>query len=106
MFAAADVVGQQLGFLGRGSLVCNFVALIAVVDGDDVALLGVFDPFLVGIASEAPKGGSGTDGFSFAYLKELFLSAMIRWMKSRETGGMGALLREQLHGLRAQMTTA
>ena len=34
-----------------------------------------------------------TDGFSFAYLKELFLSAMIRWMKTRKEGEMPAILR-------------
>ncbi|HEY8077762.1 MAG TPA: ATP-binding protein [Labilithrix sp.] len=46
-----------------------------------------------------------TDGFSFAYLKELFLSSMIRWMKTREAGGMFAVLHEQQATLRAQMTT-
>jgi ATP-dependent 26S proteasome regulatory subunit len=46
-----------------------------------------------------------TDGFSFAYLKELFLSAMVRWMKSRERGAMFAILEQQLTTLRAQMRT-
>jgi hypothetical protein len=44
-----------------------------------------------------------TDGFSFAYLKELFLSAMIRWMRTRAPGEMGAVLRDQLGTLRQQM---
>jgi len=46
-----------------------------------------------------------TDGFSFAYLKELFLSAMVRWIRTRAPGGMYASLREQLETLRAQMRT-
>jgi hypothetical protein len=46
-----------------------------------------------------------TDGFSFAYLKELFLSAMIRWMKTRESGTMFTQLSAQLHTLREQMRT-
>lgn len=45
----------------------------------------------------------GSEGFSFAYLKELFLSSMLRWMKAREPGAMGAILRAQLATLRAQM---
>lgn len=48
---------------------------------------------------------AGTEDFSFAYLKELFLSAMIRWMKHRETGTMSSLLSSQLTTLRHQMTT-
>jgi hypothetical protein len=44
-----------------------------------------------------------TAGFSFAYLKELFLSAMLRWMKAREPGTMGAVLDGQLATLRSQM---
>jgi hypothetical protein len=47
----------------------------------------------------------GTDGFSFAYLKELFLSSMLRWMKAQERGTMGAILRVQLATLRAQMVS-
>ncbi len=45
----------------------------------------------------------GTDGFSFAYLKELFVSSMFRWMKHREAGAMGTILHEQLRSLRSQM---
>lgn len=47
-----------------------------------------------------------TDGFSFAYLKELFLSSMIRWMKTRHPGGMHDVALTQLRILREQMTTA
>ncbi len=46
-----------------------------------------------------------TDGFSFAYLKELFLSSMIRWIKTREDGAMFQVLQGQLHTLREQMRT-
>jgi AAA+ superfamily predicted ATPase len=46
-----------------------------------------------------------TGGFSFAYLKELFLSSMIRWMKAREVGTMFSVLRGQLQTLREQMRT-
>jgi ATP-dependent 26S proteasome regulatory subunit len=46
-----------------------------------------------------------TDGFSFAYLKELFLSAMIRWMRTREAGAMISVLVAQLGTLREQMQT-
>jgi hypothetical protein len=45
-----------------------------------------------------------THGFSFAYLKELFLSSMIRWMKTRESGTMSRIIHEQLAILRSQMT--
>jgi len=46
-----------------------------------------------------------TDGFSFAYLKELFLSSMVRWMKKREPGSMTGILDGQLATLREQMKT-
>lgn len=46
----------------------------------------------------------GTEGFSFAYLKELFLSSMIRWMKQQKAGSMAAITTEQLKTLREQMT--
>jgi hypothetical protein len=44
-----------------------------------------------------------TDGFSFAYLKELFLSAMIRWMRAKEPGTMFGILEAQLKTLREHM---
>lgn len=47
----------------------------------------------------------GTDGFSFAYIKELFLSSMLRWARTRTPGAMGHTLQRQLQELRAQMTT-
>jgi len=47
-----------------------------------------------------------TEGFSFAYLKELFLSAMMRWIAARQPGGMDALLPAQIDFLREQMRRA
>lgn len=47
-----------------------------------------------------------TDGFSFAYLKELFLAAMMRWIAAPEPGAMGRVLTEQAATLRAQMVSA
>jgi hypothetical protein len=44
-----------------------------------------------------------TDGFSFAYLKELCLSAVLRWMKHRPADGLYPFLLSQLDLLRAQM---
>jgi len=46
-----------------------------------------------------------TDGFSFAYLKELHLSAMMRWIANPKSGTMGAVMLTQTGLLRAQMTT-
>jgi ATPase family associated with various cellular activities (AAA) len=43
-----------------------------------------------------------TEGFSFAYLKELCLSSVLRWMKHR-TGSLFPMLESQLGVLRAQM---
>jgi hypothetical protein len=43
-----------------------------------------------------------TEGFSFAYLKELGLSSVLRWMKHRG-GGLFPVLESQLEVLRAQM---
>ncbi|MFN6560932.1 MAG: AAA family ATPase [Nostoc sp. ChiSLP01] len=46
-----------------------------------------------------------TDGFSFAYLKELFLSSMIRWMVTLETGGMEKIMLSQVAILQEQMSS-
>ncbi len=47
-----------------------------------------------------------TEGFSFAYLKELFLSAMMRWIASPGESSMDAVLIEQVESLRHQMASA
>lgn len=47
-----------------------------------------------------------TNGFSFAYLKELFMSSMVRWMGAREEGAMEKMMLNQVAGLREQMISA
>ncbi len=44
-----------------------------------------------------------TNGFSFAYLKELFLSAMMQWVVEQRPSTMGAILLEQAALLREQI---
>src|SRR5947209_10628384 len=47
-----------------------------------------------------------TDGFSFAYLKELFLSSMMRWLNRSEQLSMDQIMIGQVDGLRHQMISA
>jgi len=47
-----------------------------------------------------------TAGFSFAYLKELFLSSMMRWIATPQAGAMGQLMADQVDILREQMVSA
>jgi AAA+ superfamily predicted ATPase len=54
-------------------------------------------------AKELQALADATDGFSFAYVKELFVSSMVRWMAKREAGAMGRVMSEQLVVLREQM---
>jgi AAA+ superfamily predicted ATPase len=44
-----------------------------------------------------------TEGFSFAYLKELFLSSMMHWMAEMEAGGMEKSVISQVITLQEQM---
>ena len=46
-----------------------------------------------------------TDGFSFAYLKETLVSALMRWINLPQGSGMDAVLVEQCHLLRGQMSS-
>ncbi len=46
----------------------------------------------------------GTEGFSFAYLKEMFISSMVQWM-SAGTSSMDEVMLAQATLLREQMTT-
>ncbi|MDZ8049948.1 MAG: AAA family ATPase [Aulosira sp. ZfuVER01] len=46
-----------------------------------------------------------TNGFSFAYLKELFLSSMIRWMGAMTTTGIEEIMVSQIAVLREQMNS-
>jgi hypothetical protein len=47
-----------------------------------------------------------TEGFSFAYLKELFLSAMMRWIAAPGASAMDAILLDQAEMLQGQMASA
>jgi hypothetical protein len=47
-----------------------------------------------------------TAEFSFAYLKELFVSAMMQWMEGQQPGTMGRIMRERLEMLARQMQSA
>ncbi len=47
-----------------------------------------------------------TDGFSFSYLKELFLSSMMRWISAPGVAAMDSVLVEQVGALRDQMASA
>ena len=51
----------------------------------------------------AQKVVSETEGFSFAYLKELFVAAMVQWMSSGGNGSMDDVIIAQTELLRAQM---
>jgi AAA+ superfamily predicted ATPase len=44
-----------------------------------------------------------TEGFSFAYLKELFVTAMVQWMSSGGNGSMDDVIIAQVELLRSQM---
>jgi ATPase family associated with various cellular activities (AAA) len=46
-----------------------------------------------------------TEGFSYAYMKELFLSAMMQWMSSRRTTAIDKVIIERAALLRQQMST-
>ena len=46
-----------------------------------------------------------TSGFSFAYLKELFLSSMMRWVGYAEQGSMEQAMIGQVETLREQMVS-
>lgn len=47
-----------------------------------------------------------TEGFSFAYLKELFLSSKMRWIANPQQGTMGEAINTQVSKLREQMEGA
>jgi hypothetical protein len=44
-----------------------------------------------------------TEGFSFAYLKEIFLSSKMRWIAHPQQGTMEQVMGEQVEKLREQM---
>jgi AAA+ superfamily predicted ATPase len=49
------------------------------------------------------KTVEATEGFSFAYLKELFLSSMMQWIAERGSGRMDAIMLNRATVLREQM---
>ena len=53
-----------------------------------------------------PKLVETTDGFSFAYLKELFLSSMMQWIAEGGKGRMDAVMLNRAAVLREQMNSA
>ncbi|MDX6711062.1 MAG: hypothetical protein QOH96_2078, partial [Blastocatellia bacterium] len=46
-----------------------------------------------------------TSSFSFAYLKELFVSATVQWVSSSERTDMAAILKSRVAGLCEEMVT-
>ena len=52
-----------------------------------------------------PLAADRTEGFSFAYLKELFLSSLMAWVAAPEPNGIDAILLDQVESLREQMKT-
>ena len=48
---------------------------------------------------------SGTEGFSFAYLKELVVASMVQWLSCGATGAMDDVMLAQAELLRSQMNT-
>jgi ATP-dependent 26S proteasome regulatory subunit len=55
---------------------------------------------------EVDKISEVTEGFSFAYLKELFLSSKMRWIANPQQGTMAQVMTEQVDKLREQMASA
>jgi len=66
----------------------------------------MFDPEMKMDEANFAEFAEATDGFSFAYLKELCVSATMKWMQARKAGSMDAVLRDQIALLRSQMKSA
>lgn len=64
---------------------------------------GTLQPALRASEAAIDRIAERTEGFSYAYLKELFLSATMRWLVLAMPGAMDLVLDEQLDVLRAQM---
>jgi AAA+ superfamily predicted ATPase len=62
-------------------------------------------PALCLTAAALQRVAEETDGFSFAYLKELFLSATMRWVAAPQPGTMDTVMAEQVEVLREQMAS-
>ena len=59
-----------------------------------------------GLKPSLVKISERTEGFSFAYLKELFLSSMMRWIAKPEQGTMVQVMTGQINVLREQMISS
>jgi hypothetical protein len=57
-------------------------------------------------AEEIAELAARTQGFSFAYLKELVLSALMRWADMSEEPQMVTVMSEQVEHLQRHMTHA
>ena len=64
------------------------------------------DPELRLSVRSLPKIGKASEGFSFAYLKELFLSSMMQWISEGRCGGMDAVVLNRIAVLRKEMKSA
>jgi hypothetical protein len=64
------------------------------------------EPELMLSEASLPKLVKATDGFSFAYLKELFLSSMMQWMAENGNGTMDSVMLTRVTVLREQMNRA
>jgi hypothetical protein len=74
-------------------------AYIELWNGSLVAELALDDEAKARIAHE-------TEGFSFAYIKELYLSAMMRWASGSHAEPFAEIMLGQLESLREQMATS
>jgi len=63
------------------------------------------EPALRLTADELAEVAAVTGEFSFAYLKELFLSSMMHWIGLSERGRLSNVMKGQVETLRAQMKT-
>lgn len=61
------------------------------------------DPAMQPASATIAELTEGTEGFSFAYLKELLVSSTIRWVERQEAGSMNQIMPAQLAELRMQM---
>lgn len=57
-------------------------------------------------APDVKRFAASADGFSFAYLKELFVSALLVWSRTMKQGGLSNIIEEQIVHLREQMNRA
>jgi AAA+ superfamily predicted ATPase len=71
-------------------------AYVAQWNGEMRAELRLSEAAMTRVVSES-------EGFSFAYLKELFMSSMVQWVSSGGIGSMDDVIQEQVELLRRQM---